>query len=301
MIIALSIATIVLAFTPEQEPDGPRLAAILSARHDKLRDVEIVCEGTVQFVDAEDPDQSKRASLDRTFRTDYAYRSRDGATYLDARLRPRGPGRPQDQTLIALPGNGHEKAVASPDQKDGAVRGVREPARIESAAVSGSPERILDFGSWREFIRKPAIWKVRSLGWEAIDGHRCAHFEVDDNPGSMSRRHIWVDIERDSNILKEEFYHDDNLWFRIDKVELVRFPLPAGGMVWFPVRGEYSSFLNGSVFKATPVLRETYNLVSGPLRLNQGLGDEKFLWTRKGNKTIAPDLDDAKQDSPRPR
>jgi len=271
----------------------------MSPLHDKIQDVELVWEGTVAFVDADDPDKAKKSeSRDKTFQSNYAYRGSDGATYLDLFVKPLSPTRPPLHTLLAILDGKLEKSVIEPDHGKGRRPVEKNVAFPGSAGVLGSPERIFDFAKWRRFIRTPAIWSVKLLGWEAIDGHRCAHLEVDDNPGSPipSRLFLWVDIERDGHILKQEYHNDNTLWSRIENVQLGEFPLPRGGKVWLPVGGEYSSFLNNTTFKATPVFHEVHHLVRGSVRLNQGLRDERFSIRWGGNKVESPDLKKARGD-----
>jgi len=299
MPISLLFAAFTLALSPPEELDGPRLAAIISPLHDKIQDVELVWEGTVAFVDADDPDKAKKSeSRDKTFQSNYAYRGSDGATYLDLFVKPLDPAYPQLHTLLTILDGKLEKSVVGPDQGLARVPVVTDVAFPGSAAVVGSPERILGYAEWRHFLRRPAMWTVKFLGWEAVDGHRCAHFEVDDNPGSRvpNRLFLWVDIERDGHILKLEHHNNNTLWSRIENVQLGEFPLPRGGKVWLPVGGEYSSFLNNTTFKATPVFHEVHHLVRGSVRLNQGLRDERFSIRWGGNKVESPDLKKARGD-----
>lgn len=269
-----------LSLVSHQEPniDGPRLASILKTLHDKLQDVEFLWEATTELVDVETLAKPNSNQYDNTSQSSYAYRNKDGATYLDHLEKPSDPNKsPLRMRRVILNGK-MEKSTTSSDQPKG-FGGVRkETANPGSAMVPGSPERIFDYARWREFIRKPDIWGVKFIGWEDIGGHRCAHVDIDYTPGAPvpSRLNVWVDLERDGHILKQEFSHKNNLWFRVDQVSLAQFPLPKGGQIWLPTGGVFNSFAQAGTYKEDPVLRESHHLVRGSLRLNQGLRDDRF-------------------------
>ena len=261
-------------------PSAAQLARIMDGLLAPIRDLEMVCEGSVRFVDEADPARPEKIKrLDKRFQTSFAYR-RDGAAYQDIYKRKmQAADAPLEHTTEAFLAGTYTKVGSYSNQKPTRAR-IVDNGSTGSLIIDGSPLRFLYFWKWERFIKNFHSWSYDCKGWESVDGHRCLHVEFSEFPnlGSAERsfHRIWIDLDRGGHILKEEFVKGSDIWYRVRDVKLKQFTLPGGETVWFPVHGVLESFANGNRFLTTPVLRETYEVVAGSVVFNQGLPDERF-------------------------
>ncbi|MFO0952008.1 MAG: hypothetical protein U0835_12825 [Isosphaeraceae bacterium] len=275
-----------LALGPDGGPlDASGFARLLNAAHADIRDVEFVCEGEVRFVDKDDPDATKPLRIDKIFQSLYAYRASDGASYFDFFAKARSPEATLEHRKFAFIGENTNVVMETPETKRSRPRVAVERGGPGSVSYDGTPTRFNLFWYWREFCRAPGASRFLHLGWETVDGHTCDVVETEgagpEKGNKRTYKKFWIDMKRNGHVLKYEHYGDGDLWLRVHSVQLAEVALPGGKSVWFPARGVFNSFLNGSKFKSTPVIEETYRVVAGSLVLNQSLRDDRFRvdWT----------------------
>jgi hypothetical protein len=132
---------------------------------------------------------------------------------------------------------------------------------------------------WRyQSLKQPGDFGYEFLGWEEVDGHRCAHIAFDAHPEieKPTRYEIWVDLDRGAHPLRTKNSHGKNTVYIIDQIILTEFTLPAGEKVWFPVSGRYSKYFGGGEYFDEPMGVSNLYVLNGTLRFNQGLGDGVF-------------------------
>jgi hypothetical protein len=105
-----------------------------------------------------------------------------------------------------------------------------------------------------------------------------------------------MDLERGGHVLREEYSRGGDLWYRIHDVKLEQFPLKGGEVIWFPMHGEFDSFVNGDRFLDHPVLHESYDIVRGSLVFNQSLPDARFSIEWSGHKSDALSIKGSRQE-----
>ena len=260
--------------------DATQFAAILSGLYSDLVDCELLCEGSGRFVDPLDDSVNKRRRYDCVLQARYVYRRKDSATFLELYKKPYDESLPRFHRIIAMIDGKKQRITNSSDQAKAHVRPDSDVAALGAARETGSPERFVLFFFWAPFIKSPLSWGFTFNGWEDVGGYRFAKVEIDrtglDATKRRSRHVFWVDLERGGNTLKEEFYNEGKLWYRTENVRLSQLKAMDGKMVWFPVHGEYTTFINGSEYRQDPVFRETYSLITGNIVINAGVADAKF-------------------------
>jgi len=230
----------------------------------------------------------------------YKYRH-DGATFLDVTSSHNfGVGATSLQQQFALLGNRLVEATHDLDtggkltNESGGGPGVLNQPK--------SPERIL-YLSFLKGMEEPASRNYKFLGWEDLDGHRCLKVQLDQSlgwPPGTARRDVvilWIDVERGGHPLRVDFADREGVRMRSTGIELTRIPAANGRELWFPVRGRTETFhLDGKQYGTRVVGIETYFIIDGTIKINQGVPDSQFQLNvaspKSGRNRATPTLND---------
>jgi hypothetical protein len=271
--------------------DAAQFARILGGLYAPIRDVELVCESEYRFVDESDPERgAKSIKFDRIVQCSYAYRS-DGSAHLDSFEKLISDNTAMSHRTFALVGHRLETRILAGGQR--AIPGQYNVENGGSGSIDnkvGSPGRflfILHLG--RLLVHDADLPGYQFVGWEQVDGHNCLKITIDEISGApgSSLSTYWVDLRRGGHILKQDHYVNGDIWYRKHGIRLGQFPLPNGEVVWFPIHGEFDTFMNAKGPSSKPVFHEVVGLVRGSLVFNQGLSDDRFKVDWSGRKRSA--------------
>jgi hypothetical protein len=271
------LASVALSQHPDSAADGSRFMEVLSGLHSNICDFELVCEGAIKRIDRPEERTKDAPNSDRVFQGLYAYRSIDGAAYLDLYERYRDEKRSAvHRTSVYLKGACSKTAVAA-DRRAERGRIAKSASSAGAFRLPCSPERFIYISKWRAMAYATKEVGFESEGWEEVDGHLAMRIKIDESPQSepsvKNWSRYWIDMSRGGHVLKHEDYVGTNLRFRMHNVMLSEVRLPNGKDIWFPTRGVFESFLSGNDYKKNPVFRETYGVVAGTLVFSSRLGD----------------------------
>lgn len=124
--------------------------------------------------------------------------------------------------------------------------------------------------------------EVVGEGWEVVDGHNCLKVRASvlttdkDVDKERDKRYYWLDLDRNGQALKVEYYNGGQLQGVIDRVRLEEFDLPGGGTYWLPVYSRQRSFALGLNILENPVTERTVSMVAGSELFNLNLPDAVF-------------------------
>lgn len=287
-LLLLLVAAIPLPSPARDAPiDAEQFDRIMAGLHAEIEDVSFVFEGRERGVPLELTVEDLLAGADPEaphldYQGQYAFRS-DGATRLDrfdsdTFITTPGKESPNEvhQFAVMLAGR-IERVTSSPTERN--ERPISRPGGPGSLNEPGSPMRICYL--W--YFQKGWPWAenhYKFLGWETIDGHRCAKVQfikpapTPGHPDGQLGQRFWIDLERGGHPLKVEYIDPSGLSMRVAGIRLAQFEKPDGKTIWLPVRGYCENFATGQPQR--PVGLETYYVVDGTVHLNQGLPDEVF-------------------------
>jgi len=275
-----------------QTPDADELSAgqflrIMNGLHSGIQDVTFVYEGTVRQVDS---------SVQRSFQGLYSFRS-DGATLVDVFSRPANDDAPDSRSIHAILNGSLETVRQVPDLGYLAQQNARPQSSKGGPGTLNmhkSPERIL-YLWYFQTLEDPEHYGYEFQGWEKVDGHVCAKVQLYRSPKDVALNsknpslvRFWVDLQRGGHPLKAEFSRGPTLRIR-NEIQLGRVRVSSEESIWFPIRGVTETFDDGKLS-----FRETYAVVDGSLRLNQGLDDSDFTVSIAQNKRL-PDVGGLRQ------
>lgn len=289
-----------LAFVAQVRAEGPyvgpaEFARLMEGLHGDVRDVSFVFEGWFRGVppgrSIEDDIKAGRGHRvgEAEYQGGYSFRA-DGATRLDCYRHHSGNGkeyRTYDVRQLAVILREKLSQVSQfPDLRNEQPSGGAGGPGVLN--LTSSPERI--HYSWLfQTLKDPAARGYEFLGWEEVGGHRCLKFQFDEVWGLPNRMvdrpmiRFWIDMERGGHPLRIEFRRGEQVRMRTQDIELERVPGPDGRERWFPIRGiTYLFPLPGPRYEARPVGYETYSVIQGTVRFNQGLPDAFFTLDWKG-------------------
>jgi hypothetical protein len=266
------ILTLTNAFDFREETlTADQFVRLMRANFASISDIAFAFEGRRQYVN---PARVKDIP-DETFQGRYALRA-DGAMYREV-YSPAHGGRPDAIAINAMVKGKGQRAVIRPDMGNTDLKVLEESAGPGSYFTALSPEtfqmlwRFLPLGSANDM-------GYQFLGWENIDGHRCAHIYYDPHP-SVSRpvsMELWIDIERGAIPLRIKNSHGHQPTYVVDKIKLERIGLEDGIGLWLPVRGIYREYHDQGEYTDKPSYETECYVLSDTIVLNQGLQDEVF-------------------------
>lgn len=273
--------------------EPPRLTAeqfgrIMHGLHAPIRDVTFIFEGKmfglpigITVAEALEGGETSKARLNMDFQGAYAVRS-DGASYIDAFDNDHSnSGIDHTRRLAANLRSELKQVTRFPERRN--EQGITEGGGPGTLNRTGSPERI-NYLYFFMPLEDYAARNFRHLGWEEVDGHRCAVVQLDISYGDKMPdgerivNQYWVDLERGGHPLRVDFLHPkEGLRMRSLGIELAQVDFPGGKEIWFPVRGRTEFFSNMGWRKpGDPEGVETYSVVGGTIRFNQDLPDSAF-------------------------
>jgi hypothetical protein len=210
----------------------------------------------------------------------YAYRVDEAAAldlyeqHLDAKI-------PLHHNTYALVGSELEQVEQTPGHDKASLAPRKGPGGLASLNRPRSPQQFVLFGMLRQAARDPIGWDFRVVGWEDVEGLRCAVAEMNQlyeatSPDRPILR-LWIDLNRGALPLKLEVRRRGVVTLRTSDIGLERFNLPGGGSVWFPVKGRTCSFsLKRGETPGSGFFEDTAYVIRGSLRFNRGLTDSDF-------------------------
>lgn len=285
-LIALILLSVMLrfdrpAFSQAREAggggsDASRFIKAMQGLFGAIRDIALVFEGKVEYVGPQDLPHPEGGPME-TFQGDLLFRS-DGAILLNTYERTHPPDSALIQRVESYINKTVEDVEWHPEDK-------RSRTRVESRRVGGaahyngpaSPSRILYVGYFASLDEDEAA-KFRSEGWEDVGGVRCLKLKLQrPAPANKTRtEEYWIDLARGGHPLKVEWHDDSDLVLRTHDIELRHFDLPGSKKVWLPVGGITETFIWNDIYYKEPIVRETYSIPPGSVRLNQGIPDGFF-------------------------
>lgn len=303
----LLIAVALVATPPgaQDEIDAAQFARLMAGLHAEVRDVSFVFEGSdFRIPRGQTVEEAMRApgALDggSTYQGLYAYRD-DGATLLDS-FHTAYPTEEDDaedpvtsrRTIALLD---HELSTVSRFPPQRGERPSVEAGGMGSLNQPGSPERIVYLWFFKAFEQfGPDGFGYEFQGWEEVDGHRCLRVQFDEMVGASDRPpdrpviRFWIDLERGGHPLKVEFARGNEIRMRTTGIELAHLTLLGEERLWFPVRGRTETFGELGRSRGRPALAETYFVLDGTVRLNQGLPDRVFSVDYEGGLAETTEL-----------
>lgn len=289
MIVA-TLTTLICTLSPSSRPDGRELMELLRGLHSQIRDFELVWEGRLAFAEtAPDLRANGPKNIEDVFQGSYAFRMSDGAASYDLYQKHLDPSAPFLHCVYAQIGGTIAREISSSDRNQPNSGSIsRRQGGAGGFQFVNSAERYIYYGYWRGLGYSTEKVAYDCEGWEEIDGHPVLRITLVHNPGSKPAERIlsrlWMDLGRGGHVLKHDFYYGSELWWRMHSIKLSLMPSQGGREVWFPIHGEYDSFLWGEGCRKEPVLHETSYLVRGSLVFDRGLGDERFSLRWKGHR-----------------
>ena len=262
----------------EEELSAEQFLRFVQSQQAPIHDVAFAFEGEKRYVGPPD----EHADPLMPYQGRYALRS-DGAMFLEhfyEIVDDRNVGHP----VRAMVGGKGEMAQVTPNfEAESHIRIARMGAGPGSYFGSNSPEAFQFL--WRyQCLKNVEDFGYRFVGWEDVDGHRCAHIEFDAHPRTPGRvlKELWVDLERGAHPLRIRNSDGGQTIYLIDQIRLQQFSLPGvQEAVWFPVTGVFNDFsYEGQYTKDASYQSLTY-VLDGTLILNQGLEDGVFHVTGK--------------------
>jgi hypothetical protein len=188
------LVALIFLQTPTTGIDGEQLMGVLQGLHSEIRDFELVCEGTTIWADPELRRKSEEPERhERLFQCGYAYRTSDGASYLDLYRKALDSSNAHFLHGIHanLKGNLTE-IVRSSDQRNSFPGLVAEkPGGPGVLTFPCSPERFIYFYYWRRQNYSVAKITLKVEGWEEVDGHPALRVWVDEFPSSRLAQQKW--------------------------------------------------------------------------------------------------------------
>jgi len=304
--ILVSLALVCSADDPVVGAD--EFASVLAGAISDLQDLEFIYEGE-EFLARTEPNE-----LRQTFQGVYAFRFKDGATYLNVYRMGASSQILSTRSVAALLGKRLERVSQRPDRKgplwnnpqifNGGPGTLNEP---------GAPERFSTFWFLRGILSMDIkSYHYKQLGWVDIDGHNCLHVQVDESPGGTPPAHnvvrFCLDMVRGCIPLRVEYLSGEKVEMAVHSVRLESVTLPGGKILWLPVAGTTDSYLGGDGLSKTPVIREVSYVVGGSLRVNKGLKDDRFSVSWKDSrlenevmKKARKSFEKAQADTPKPK
>lgn len=263
--------------------DAQAVAELFRSYGSDFKDVQFIYEGTVRPTG---PDES----VATTFQGAYSFRN-DGATLIDVFML--AGGNPNGRVLWSLLKDRREDFDASPDIL------LRLSERKPSVSVGApgsfdfprSPERLFLAYFFRSHANAEEFG-LEPQGWEDVDGRRCLVViafgsprpKFDNQNRSRSFGKFWLDLERNGNPLRIEWYVQDKLAIQTF-VDLERLATPRGRLVWFPLQARTSTYgirleKGKALRNEKPAYVETYKIRPYTIQFDQGLPDA-FFSTKK--------------------
>lgn len=245
---------------------------LIRAQQSAIHDVAFAYEGDERSTGAKD----EKGIGSISYQGRYALRS-DGASFLETydSFNGRSPDKHFIQTIIN--GRGEKAPVTPQFEKQANPPSIKSSAGPGSFFNSRTPETFMFL--WRfQTLKGPADFGFKFLGWEDVDGHRCAHVEFDPYPNIPDRviQELWVDLERGAHPLKIRNSHNGETVYTIDQIHLEQFPTESDGKLWFPVGGRFNKHHEHGKYTKDPVSQSTMYILNNTLVFNQGLSDQVF-------------------------
>ena len=197
-------------------------------------------------------------------------------------------GKMSKNTICLWKNNVYERFDA-PDRGTPSVNGRTRFGEVASLNRPASPLRFLFLPKLIFSAHYYLDQDCKTSGWEVVDDRNC--LRVDFSQGSLKESY-WVDVQRGANPLKFEFSVNVNLRMRTDRVQLAHVPDQSGKLFCLPVSGVHETFLMKELtYSKTPIFTESFKVLDGGLKINQGLPDRRFSW----DWTSAPQTELLKQ------
>jgi len=277
--------------------DAGQFAAIVKERSAPLKSLAFVYEGRMEWVGPGNLVE-RPGTFDQEYQGAFLYRS-DGAALFDLYMRRATPtAEVRRRKMSVLHGRLEDatRSTAGSPFSDPA-RDVRVgPRTIESFSKTDSPRDLL-MTTWDLSFTGDQLRSVNFLaeGWEEVDGRNCLKVRLDlslnDDRRERDFRRYWVDLERNAQVLRMEYYQDKKTITRVDITAIVARKLPDGSAFWLPVRSVRRSFDDGDRIFGEPLYERSMAIVEGSLQLNPDLPDALFSVARASALPLPGELE----------
>ncbi len=270
-----------LASAPRAD-DKEDFARLLEVASSAVQDLSCEFEGTWTFPQGLGDEELGEGGLYEAFAGTFLYRE-DGALRIDT-FRKSNTNQLMRSTTAVLGGRASFNTRA--EEAPGGRVWV-EAATAHVADTTGSYGRIFCLPLLRGYLADPER-RMRLVGQEAVDGHLCevvefSHDRVPDMTAEIaSVERFWIDLGRGGNALRREYYAGrKNLSKRMHSITLTSYDAGEGRTAWVPVGGAFDGFgregpNRESIYDDEPTYSELVTVLAGSVRVNTGLGDDRF-------------------------
>lgn len=273
--------------TRDSGTDAVRTIRAIRGLHEEVQDLQLIFEGTSEFVGPADLIARPPEVLRQMFQGDFLYR-RDGSMLLHTYLRTNPDEPTLSRTIVSLFRGQEELLEISPDNKISHAFIEQFPGIPASLDAPTTPLRIL-FTWYFNDTDALGLDDSMELSREEVDGLGCLKLRIDRSKknGTTSAAKVletyWIDLARGGHPLKVERCLGSDVVSRTSGIRLERFPVADGKTIWLPVRGVTEYFRWEGKNYQEPIIRELCSIVIDSVRLNQGIPDRYFT-AKNGGK-----------------
>ncbi len=275
----LAVPLILLGLLDDRPDEAPQLLELIHSKAATPKTLVFLYEGRMRWIG--DPKLVKNpAGHDDEYQGTFLYR-RDGAALYDLYHRnPSYAGGVIRSKSSVIKGR-WESSVDILDRSRIGPNLIRvSNGTVNSFHPFETPGDLFPVWSLEELMITPNR-KTTSEGWEPVDGRNCLKLRVGqvntDGP-ERDRRFFWVDLERNAQVVKVEFYEHSKLTTRIDDIHLVEMPRGDGPPYWLPVSSRRRTFALDDEVWSVPLLERTVTVVGGSARIGSQFA--RFLLLR---------------------
>jgi hypothetical protein len=273
----LSVVAMAVIGPIQGELGREELLRALKSSHDAIRDLSLIYEGESQFIGAPALLRGRPAAMaESAYQGLLRFRS-DGATLLDQYSKNKSGNSPLTRKVRALRGDQIETLSIADDRAFPKIVET-EPGSADVLNDQQSPHSFL-FLWYFQPQRDEKLSGFQWLGWDEIDGHRCAKVRFDLHEGLDGADKptivLWIDLKRGGNPLRVERFRGERLSHVTDHVVLEKFKAEDGADVWIPVRAQVVTYRWRGDHQG-PLVRESFGVVASSVKINDGALDGDF-------------------------
>jgi hypothetical protein len=271
---------------------------LVDAATEPIRDVGLVCEGTMRLVGRQLVGASDDVLPDLHYQGLFLYRS-DASVFQDTYIRGDRIDFPFTRYRVALLRDRLETLSLTPDSRRPPKRVRSQKGSAAALPETGSPTRFFYYWFYR-WLATLSEFTVKHEGWEEVGGRRCWKILIDHLPSNTrpTKRlyRLWIDLERGGHPLQIDMLTGGELAMRTNAIQLAAFPLPDGKEAWLPVSATTNTFRWDGKSYDQPIFQEAYTVVLGSVRINQGIKDSRFTVLQNESPEAGRLLDPARKE-----
>ena len=258
---------------------------ILESAWSDYRDLEFIFEGEIYpfpgSTGSQDPSSKKKFN---PIGSTYAYQGtfawrHDASIHLDNYVQNADQTKPLSHRVTNFFGDLMSQQNQVPDRLRAPNPVKTRSAPIMSVNRPMSPLRFIQFSDIMTRINA-FDWYYRFVGWENRGEQRLLIFDLANYPfeleGDKNHRRICVDLNNDALPVEIKVWSRGHLVQSVIISRTLFLKADDGKQLWIPIEARLESFDPDTSHPNTPDFVETYNVVGGTIRINQGLPDSRF-------------------------